>query len=163
VTASTGARAPVDLAAPDQRGALVWIDAREVIVVRWAEGASSVVRLASNVPAHRKSTRHVRHGPPMCGGGGSTPLTSGEPRRLEYLDRFIQEVAERLAADEDIMVIGHGTVHERLATCLRDIDARSGRARTISARRAGRLTEPQLVAELREHLGTSPPRRVVGG
>ncbi len=163
MTAPTGARPPVDPAAPDQRGALAWIDAREAIVVRWAEDASSVVRLESDVPAHRKSTRHVRHGPPLRGGGGSTPLTTGESRRQEYLVRFVQEVAERLAADDDIVIMGHGTVHERLATCLRDIDAKSGRTRTISVRRAGRLTEPQLVAELREHLGTSARRGLVGG
>lgn len=163
MTAPAGARAPVDTAAPDQRGALVWIDAREAVVVRWAERASSVVRLASDVPAHRKSTRHVRHGPPMRGGGGSTPLTAGEPRRLEHLDRFIQEVAEGLAGDEDIVVMGHGTVHERLVACLRAIDAQSGRSRPISVRRGDRLTERQLVAELREHLGASPPRRLVGG
>ena len=163
MTAPTGARAPVDLAAPDQRGALVWIDAREAIVVRWTDGASSVARLESDVPAHRKSTRHVRHDPLMRGGGGGTPLTAGEPRRLEHLDRFLREVADGLAGDEDIVVMGHGTVHERLATRLRGIDAQSGRTRPISVRRADRLTERQLVAELREHLGASPPRRLVGG
>ena len=164
MTARAGARpTTVDTADRARRGVLVWIDAREAIVVRWADGESSVVRLESDVPAHRKSTRHVRHDPLMRGGGGGTPLTAGEPRRLEHLDRFIQEVAEGLAGDEDVVVMGHGTVHERLATCLRGIDVQNGRSRAISVRRADRLTERQLVAELREHLGASPPRRLVGG
>lgn len=163
MTAPAEARAPVDHASPEERGALVWIDAREAIVVRWAEGASSLARLASDVPAHRKSTRHVRHGPAMRGGSAIAPEPAVEPHRLEHLDRYIQEVAEQLAMDEDILVLGHGSVHEQLVTRLREIDSHSGRERQISVRRADRLTEPQLVAELRERLGTSARRCRVRG
>lgn len=161
MTAPTAARPP-GTADGGRAGALVWIDAREAVIVRWVEGLPSVERLASDVPAHRRSTGHVRHDP-MTRHGGGGPQTAGEPRRLEHLDRFVDEVADRLAGDEDIVLVGHGTVHERLDTRLREIDAQGRRARPISVRPADRLTERQLIAQLREHLGASARRRRVGG
>jgi hypothetical protein len=161
MTAPTAARPPVT-ADVGRAGALVWIDAREAVIVRWVEGLASVERLASDVPAHRRSTGHVRHDPMTCRGGGASQ-TAGEARRLEHLDRFVEEVADRLAGDEDIVLVGPGTVYERLEARLREIDAQGRRSRPISVRRAARLTERQLVAQLREHLGASPRRRRVGG
>ncbi len=163
VTAETAARPPASAAEAERSGVLVSIDAREAVIVRWVDGASSVERLASDVPVHRRSTGHVRHVPTTRHGGGGAPQTAGEPRRLEHLDRFVEEVAARLAGEEDIVIVGHGTVHERLETRLREIDAQGRRARPISARPADRLTDRQLVAQLREHLGASPRRRRVGG
>jgi hypothetical protein len=162
MTAPTAARPPVPTDA-GQAGALVWIDAREAVIVRWVDGASSVERLESDVPAHRRSTGHVRHDPLTRHGGGGASQTAGEPRRLEHLDRFVDEVVDRLADDGDIVLIGPGTVHERLEARLRVIDLQGRRTRRIIARPADRLTERQLVAQLREHLGASPRRRRFGG
>lgn len=163
MTATTAARPSAAAADVGRSGVLVWIDAREAVIVRWVDGTSSVERLVSDVPAHRRSTGHVRHEPMTRHGGGGAPQTAGEPRRLEHLDRFVEEVADRLAGDEDIVLVGHGTVHERLEARLREIDAQGRRTRPISARPADRLTERQLVAQLREHLGAGPRRRRVGG
>ena len=162
MTAPTAARPPVT-ANVGRAGALVWIDAREAVIVRWVDGASSVERLESDVPAHRRSTGHVRHDPMTRHGGGGASQTAGEPRRLEHLDRFVEEVADRLAGDEDVVLLGPGTVYERLEARLREIDAQGRRSRPIIARPADRLTERQLIAQLREHLGASARRRRVGG
>lgn len=144
-------------------GALVWIDSREAVIVRWAEDTSIVERLASDVPAHRRSTGHVRHEPLIRHGGGGAPQSAGDPRRIEHLDRFVEDVAGLLAGDEDILLLGPGTVHERLEARLRELDASGGRTRVLSGRHAAPLTERQLVAQLREHLGASPRRQRVGG
>lgn len=162
MTASTTTRMPGRIEA-GPAGALVQIDAREAVIVRWANGASSVERLASDVPAHRRSTGHVRHEPMTRHGGGGAPQTAGEPHRLEHLERFVDDVADRLAGDEDILLVGHGTVHERLETRLRELDAQARRTRRFLVRPADRLTERQLVAQLREHLGVGARRRRVGG
>ena len=162
MTPATAARAPVSVDA-GPAGALVWIDAREAVIVRWAGRRASLERIASDVPAHRRSTGHVRHDPMIRHGGGGAAQTAGEPRRLEHLDRFVDEVAVRLADDPDVVVVGPGTVHERLEARVRQIDAERGRTRPISACPAARMTERQLVARLREHLGSSPRRRRVGG
>jgi broad specificity phosphatase PhoE len=143
-------------------GVLVWIDAREAVIVRWTGEKASIDRLASDVPAHTRATRHVRYDPLIRHGGGGGQQAA-ERRRVEHLDRFVQAVADRVDGDKDVVVIGHGMVHEQLDTRLRELDAERHRSRTISVRRADRATERQLVAELRAHLGASPKRRHVGG
>jgi hypothetical protein len=61
---------------------LVWIDAREAVVVRWVAGTSVVERIESDVPAHHRATGHVRHDPNVRHGGGGVSQTAGEPHRL---------------------------------------------------------------------------------
>ena len=162
MTAPAAARPAQGRAGAARSGALVWIDAREAVIVRWADDASSLERLLSDVPIHRRSTGHVRHDPLTRFGGGGAPQSAGEPRRLEHLDRFVENVAARLVGDADVLIIGPGTVHERLDALLRELDAAERRTRAVEVRRAARLTERQLVAELRAHLGAGPRRRRVG-
>jgi hypothetical protein len=138
-------------------GAIVWIDAHKATIVRWKANDSSIERHTSDVPVHRRSTGHIRHDPLTSHGGGAS--SAEERRRIEHMDRFVDEVADSLAGDEDVVVVGPGVVHERLETRLRELDAKHGRDRTITARSVDRVTEPQLVAQLREHLLASPRRR----
>jgi len=143
------------------RAVLVWIDAREAIVVRWTGEEAAIERRASDVPAHARATRHVRYDP-LTRHGGPDRQSAGERRRIEHLDRFVDAVAGRLERDEYVVIVGHGTVHERLEARLRELDAQGRRSRTINVRRADRPTERQLVAELREHIGAGPRRRGLG-
>ena len=160
MTEPTATRAPV-VSGTDHAAVLVWIDAREAVIVRWTDEGSSVDRVFSTVPAHRRSTGHVRHDPLTRHGGGA-PQTAGEPHRLEHLERFVQKVADHLVGDGDVVLVGPGTVHERLEAHLREMDSQHRRSRSIDTRRTGRLSERQLVAQLREHIGASPRRRRVG-
>jgi hypothetical protein len=144
------------------RAVLVWIDAREAVVVRWTGEEGAIERLASDVPAHSRATRHVRYDP-LTRHGGPDRQSGLERRRIEHLDRFVDAVAGRLTEDEYVVIVGHGTVHERLEARLRELDAQGHRARTINTRRADRPTERQLVAELREHIGAGPRRQRKGG
>lgn len=144
------------------RACLVWIDAREAFLVRWRDDRASVGRVESEVPAHHRSTGHVRHDPGIRHGGGGPKQTAGEPHRLEHLERFIDQVADLVGEEERLIILGPGTVREHLERSLRDHDHRMGRARTITCEPASRLTERQLVARLRELLGASPRRRTVG-
>lgn len=152
---------PPAVSDPSHAAVLVWIDAREAVIVRWTGAGSSVDRVASTVPAHHRSTGHVRHEPLTRHGGGGAPQTAGEPHRLEHLGRFVDDVADHLAGDEDVVVVGPGTVHERLEAHLREIDSQNRRSRAITAERTGRLSERQLVARLRAHVGAGPKRRRV--
>jgi len=158
VTAATETRGTGPIVDPARLGVLVWIDAREAVVVRWTGEEAAIERLASDVPAHGRAARHVRYDP-LTRHGGPDRQSAVERRRIEHLDRFVDAVAGRLAGDESIVVVGHGTVHERLVARLRELDGPGHRSRSIEARRADRPTERQLVAELREHIGASPRRR----
>ena len=162
MTAATETEARPDTTADiAHRGVLVWIDAREAVVVRWTGEEAAIERLASDVPAHARATRHVRYDP-LTRHGGPDRQSAGERRRIAHLDRFVDAVAGRLDRDESVVVVGHGTVHERLEARLRELDSQVRRSRTINVRRADRATERQLVAELREHLGAGPRRQRVG-
>lgn len=147
----------MDTRTTDRPVTLVWIDAREARIVRWVDDAAKIERLESDVPSHRQSSGHVRHDPSIRpGGGGGTAATSGEPRRLEHLARFLDIVAGHLP-EGDLELIGPGTVHERLATVVRDADPLGTRRVRVAA--SPPRTERQLIAELRRLAGHEPRRR----
>lgn len=141
---------------------LVWIDAEEAVLVRWRDEAATIDQVRSDVPGKRRSTGHVRHDPRIRHGGGGTPQSAGEPRRLERLRQFVAAVSDRIAADEDVIILGSGTVRTRLEASLREADRVAPETRSVTSEAAPRLTNPQLVARLREEIGAEAPRRVVG-
>lgn len=141
---------------------LVWIDAREAVIVRWQDDEALVERLPSDVPAHHRSTGHVRHDPAVRHGGGGPAQAADEPRRLEHLARFVDEVASRLPPDDDLLILGPGTVREHLEHHVRGADGRRGGERHITDEPSTHRTHRQLVAHLRHILDADPPRRAVG-
>ena len=138
---------------------LVWIDAREAIIVRSA--GEPPERVESDVPPRHRTAGHVRHDPGIRHGGGMRQ-DAGEPHRLEHLDRFVAEIAERLPPASDVLILGPGTVRERLERRVRALDSRLKRSREIRCEASRRLTDPQLVARLRSAAGQAPYRRTVG-
>lgn len=139
---------------------LVWIDAREAIVLAWRRGTAVTLRLASDVPGHHHSTGHVRHDPTSGGGSAGPPRTAGESHRLEHLARFIDDVATAVPPVGDVLVLGPGTVHERLAELIRAQDARQERTRMVGGEASEPRTERQLVARLRGLAGAPARRRL---
>lgn len=140
---------------------LVWIDAREAVIVRWHDDRASVERLDSDVPAHHRATGHITHDPGARHAGGR-PQTAGEPRRLEHLERFVDRVARTLAPDEDLLILGPGTVRERLERHVRAMDERHHGARDVTCKPSTKLTDRQLVARLRVLAGDEPRSQTVG-
>lgn len=140
---------------------LVWIDAREAVIVHWSGEAAHVERLRSDVPAHHHGTGHVRYDPAIRHGGGR-PQTGGEPHRLEHLRRFVELVADCMANDDHLLVMGPGVVHERLARLVLESDRNHARTRSVSCRTSGPATDRQLIARLRLFAGAAPRRRAVG-
>ena len=141
---------------------LVWIDAREAVIVRWHDDQAQVERVDSEVPAHHRATGHVRHDPGVRHGGGGPAQTAGEPHRLEHLARFVEQIAHRLPPDEDLLILGPGTVREHLERSVRDSDEHSERSRVVTCEASPRRTDRQLVARLRQFMGVEPRRRTVG-
>jgi len=141
---------------------LVWIDAREAVIVRWLDDRARLERVDSEVPAHHRATGHVRHDPAVRHGGGGPPQTAGEPHRLEHLDRFVEHIAGRLAPEDDLLILGPGTVPERLERLIREADTHHQRTRIVDCQASSRLTDRQLIARLRQFAGLAPRRRTVG-
>ena len=142
---------------------IIWIDSLDATIGRWVDGRARIERIHSDVPAHRRATGHVRHDPATRhGGGGGAPQSAGDPRRLEHLARYLDGVARRLPDDEDLAILGPGTVREHLEHLLREDDAHHRRERTIVSEASAPLTERQLVARLRRLVGAVPVRGTVG-
>jgi hypothetical protein len=74
----------------------------------------------------------------------------------------VERVADRIATEDDLVIMGPGVVHERLARLVRESDRDHGRARTVSCRTSGPATDRQLIARLRLFAGAAPRRRIVG-
>ncbi len=110
---------------------IVWIDARQAVIVHWQDAQARIVRIESDVPAHHRATGHVRHDASVRPGGG-VPKAAGEPHRLEHLAQFIDEVAGRLPDGDDLVILGPGTVRERLERDVTDGDRRHGRERLVT-------------------------------
>lgn len=143
---------------------LAWLDAEEAIILRWPgiggpPGDPVPERLSSDVPSRRRPTGHVRHDPRMRPGGGGIADDRLEHRRDQLLEAFLRGVAARIPPGDHVVLLGPGTVRERLAAELRAGDSRAQRARPIDSRPAGRMTERQLVAWLRMSAGIAPERR----
>ncbi len=139
---------------------LVWIDAREAVVVRWHAGEVKLERLRSDVPSHHKATGHVRYDPTVRHGGGA-PKDTGEANRLEHLTRFVDRVATHVPPDDSVAILGPGTVRDRLEHRVRESDQHASRARGVTCEPAARLTDRQLVARVRRVAGEER-RRTVG-
>lgn len=140
---------------------LVWIDADQAVLVRWRGNRAQFERVASEVPARHRAIGHVRHDPAVRHGGGG-PQDAGEAHRLEHLRRFILDIANRVAPADDLLIVGPGSVHERLARHLDEGDKRRGFSRDVACGASPPLTDRQLVARLRRFAGDEPRRRTVG-
>ena len=137
---------------------VVWIDSREAIVARLDGDAPAIARLESEVPAHRKSTGHVAHSPALRHGGGGSPQDAGELHRQEHIERFLATVAATLPGDERLVILGPGTIRERLEARVRADDTKRRRTRTVASEAASRTTERRIVERLRAENGIQPPR-----
>jgi hypothetical protein len=74
----------------------------------------------------------------------------------------VERVADSAGTDDDLLIMGPGVVHERLARRVRASDRDHGRTRIVSCRTAAPATDRQLIARLRLFAGAAPRRRTVG-
>jgi len=140
---------------------LVWIDAREAVIARWQGGEAHLERLHSDVPSHRRATGHVHYDPTVAH-GGVAPKDAGERKRLEHLARFVELVATHVPPTDEVVVLGPGTVRDRLEHSIREADRHASRTRDVTCRASARLTERQLIARLR-HVAGADQRRWSSG
>ncbi len=134
----------------------VWIDARAATILRWNGQSASQARIESDVPAHhRPSGGAAERGMITHGAGG--PRAAGERHRLEHVRAFLAQVRAALPVD-DVLLVGDGTLVDRLAREIVNDDAHHHRARRVAVEHSNPLSEPQLLAKVRLFAG-SPPRR----
>jgi hypothetical protein len=146
---------------PTRDRTLIWIDAREALIGHWHRGEITIERLHSDVPSRHRAMGHIRRDPTVRHGGGAAQ-DAAEANRLEHLARFIDLVATRIPLEGDVLVLGPGTVRDRLGHRLHETERLGVEGHEIAVATAGRLTEPQFVARLRHLAGADPRRRTAG-
>ncbi|MCU0484400.1 MAG: hypothetical protein MUC54_09080 [Chloroflexi bacterium] len=147
---------------------LVWLDSDEAIILRSGPGTAEAERLAprrvrSDVPPHHRATGRVHHDPRVRSGGGADPDDLTERRREHLLAAYLRDVMALVPPGDDVVVLGPGPVHGRLAGQLRAADLRHRRDRSVEASATSALTDRQLRARLLEIVGEAPERRLPAG
>jgi hypothetical protein len=126
----------------------VWISANAATVLRWSPELTVRHRVDSTVPGRHRST----------GRSPTEKHPAGEGHRDEHMRTFFLDVAQALAVDDDLLLVGDGEVVEHFAEHVRADDVSRGRKRRVEVEKSGPLTERQLLARLRA-FAESPAER----
>ena len=126
----------------------VWISANSATMFGWSPEFTVRHRIDSTVPGRHRSTGR----PP------TEEHPGGEGHRIEHMRTFLDQVADALPVDDEVLLVGDGEVVEHLADLIRTDDANHGRERRIQVDKSGPITERQLLARIRTFAG-SPAKR----
>ena len=117
----------------------VWIDHKKAVIVSASEGRVTTRTLESDVAAHP-------HFGGQQDGGGEKKY---EERYRDRLERYYDEVIDHIGMPEALLIFGPGEAK-------RELRARLGRSvapsqPVVEIETADKLTEPQIVARVKEH------------
>jgi hypothetical protein len=134
-----------------QRTTGVWISAASATVLRWApDGVVSRQQIESLVPGRHRSTGR----PP------TEDNPAGEGHRDERMRVFFAQINAAVAIEDDLLLVGDGEVVDHFAEQVRAHDRDHNTQRRIGLAKSGPMSEPQLIARIREFAG-SPARRTL--
>jgi hypothetical protein len=134
-----------------QRTTGIWISAASATVLRWApDGVVSRQQIESLVPGRHRSTGR----PP------TEDHPAGEGHRDERMRVFFAQINAAIAIEDDLLLVGDGEVVDHFAEQVRSHDRDHKAQRRISLAKSGPMSEPQLIARIREFAG-SPARRTL--
>lgn len=122
----------------------VWISGGSATVLRW--GAAGVIlreHIDSLVPGKHRSTGR----PP------TEDHPAGEGHRDERMRVFFAQVQAAVSMDDDLLLVGDGEVVEHFAHQVQAHDHGRSSTRRLEVEKSGPMTEPQLLARMREFAG----------
>lgn len=120
----------------------VWIDHKKAVIVSASEDRVTTTTLESAVAAHP-------HFGGQQDGGGEKKY---EERHRQSLERYYDEVIEHLGTPEALLIFGPGEAKLELKERLGRSAAPS--RPVVEIETAGRLSDPQIVAKVKEHFAT---------
>jgi len=119
----------------------IWIDHKKAVIVSASADGVSTRTLESDVGAHP-------HFGGQQDGGGEKKY---EERHTHRLEQYYDEVIRQLGEPEGILILGPGEAKIELEERLNRSTVRADRAIAVEA--ADKLSDPQLVAKVKEHFG----------
>ena len=119
----------------------IWIDHKSAVIVSASAGTVTTKTLESDVEGHpRYSGQHD--------GGGEKKY---EQRHGQQLDRYYDDVISRMGLPGAVLIFGPGEAKLELKERLSRSKALTGC--TVDIETVDKLTEPQIVAKVKEHFG----------
>ena len=119
----------------------IWIDHKNAVIVSASAGHVTTTTLESEVGAHpRYSGRQD--------GGGEKKY---EQRHGQQLDRYYDDVISQVGLPDALLIFGPGEAKLELKERLNRSKALS--ECTVDIETADKLTDPQVVAKVKEHFG----------
>jgi hypothetical protein len=119
----------------------IWIDHKKAVIVSASADGVTTKTLESEVGAH------PRYAGQQDGGGEK----KYEERHGQHLERYYDEVIRHLTDTYELLIFGPGEAKLELKARLSRSNAHS--ERTIDIETTDKLTDPQIVAKVKEHFG----------
>jgi hypothetical protein len=117
----------------------IWIDHKRAVIVFVSAGRVTTQTLESEVGSHPRYSSQQD-------GRGERKY---EERHKERLDQYYNEVISQLGQPEALLIFGPGEAKLELKERLSRSKTLSGR--TVDIETADKLTDPQIVAKVKEH------------
>jgi hypothetical protein len=119
----------------------IWIDHKKAVIVSASAGGVTAKTLESEVGPHG------RYSGPREGGGEK----KYEDRHDQHLDQYYDEVISELGQPEALFIFGPGEAKLQLKERLSHSKILS--ERIVGIETTDKLTDPQIVAKVKEHYG----------
>jgi hypothetical protein len=128
----------------------VWIDHRQAVIVSLSGSEPTVTRIESEAEKHVRSASGSR----QAGSGEShhgTPEDVIDRKFDNHLKSYYEEVAEGLKGSAAILVMGPGEARTEFQ---KQIKSKELLAKVVGNEKCDKMTDPQLVARVREFFAT---------
>ena len=128
----------------------IWIDHKKAVIVSASADGVTAKTLESGVEPHAHYSDRAAYptlDSPRAGGGEK----NYEDRYGEHLNRYYDEVIRQLGQPEAVLIFGPGEAKLQLKARLSRFKALS--ERIIGIETTDKLTDPQIVAKVKEHYG----------
>jgi hypothetical protein len=119
----------------------IWIDHKRAVIVSASAGRVTIKTVESEVGAH------PRYSGQQDGGGEK----KYEERHGQRLDQYYDEVISQLTEPDGLLIFGPGEAKLELKERLGRSKAHS--ERTVDIETTDKLTDPQIVAKVKDHFG----------
>jgi hypothetical protein len=128
----------------------IWIDHKKAVIVSASAGRITAKTLQSEVGPHARYSGRAAYPTtdgPQTGGGEK----KYEERYDQHLDQYYDEVISQLGQPEALLIFGPGEAKLQLEERLSRSKALS--ERIVGIEPADKLTDPQIIAKVKEHYG----------
>jgi hypothetical protein len=132
----------------------IWIDHKKAVIVSASAGRVTATTLESDVGPHARFSSRAGY-PTPDGPQEGKGEKKYEERHGQHLDRYYDEVIRRLGQPEALLIFGPGEAKLQLKERLSRSKGLSERL-VVGIETTDKLTDPQIVAKVKEHFGIHP-------